>query len=218
MPEYSLNFNFSARYFTLGPESADRIKEVWFVLHGYGQLAEYFIRKFKPFDQSDRLIVAPEGLSRFYLNGFQGRVGATWMTKEDRLRDIENYITYLNAVEEEVFHSIDGSKVKINILGFSQGVATASRWIANYSGSFNKIVFWAGVIPPDLNFDLALEKLTSARMFVVYGNKDPFVTEESIKTQIEVLDRLKIPARKLLFDGDHDITSEGLSLLSRHLD
>ena len=36
--------------------------------------------------------MAPEGLSRFYLEGFSGKVGATWMTREDRLNDIDNYL------------------------------------------------------------------------------------------------------------------------------
>ena len=36
----------TAKYFTLG-ELNENTETVWFVIHGYGQLAEYFIKKFK---------------------------------------------------------------------------------------------------------------------------------------------------------------------------
>jgi hypothetical protein len=43
-----------------------------------------------------RIIIAPEGLSRFYRKGFSGDVVASWMTKDDRLDDMEDYVRYLN--------------------------------------------------------------------------------------------------------------------------
>ena len=64
-------------------------KKVLYVLHGYGQLAEFFVRKFRELGD-EYLIVAPEGMHRFYLQGSSGRVGASWMTKEDREQDIKH--------------------------------------------------------------------------------------------------------------------------------
>lgn len=58
MQEHRIAVARTARYFTLG--RAER--EVWFVLHGYGQLADRFLRHFDPIDDGTRLIVAPEGL------------------------------------------------------------------------------------------------------------------------------------------------------------
>src|SRR5207245_2948078 len=55
----------TAPYEVLGSEKTAR--EIWFVLHGYGQLASSFIRAFAPLDDGTRLIVAPEALNRFYL-------------------------------------------------------------------------------------------------------------------------------------------------------
>ena len=43
------------------------VREVWFVLHGFGQLSPYFIRHFGVLADGTRLIVAPEALNRFYL-------------------------------------------------------------------------------------------------------------------------------------------------------
>ena len=42
--------------------------KVLYVLHGYGQLANFFIRKFEILREKYH-IIAPEGMHRFYLNG-----------------------------------------------------------------------------------------------------------------------------------------------------
>ena len=87
------------RYFTHGdPLKANQIV---YVLHGYGQLAEFFIRKFQHLSD-DYFIVAPEGMHRFYLSGSSGRVGASWMTKEERETDIQDNLNWLNALDTEL--------------------------------------------------------------------------------------------------------------------
>ena len=68
----------SARCFARGGEAA---AEAWVVLHGYGQLASRFLRGFESIASRTRLVVAPEGLSRFYPDAGAGKVGASWMTK-----------------------------------------------------------------------------------------------------------------------------------------
>lgn len=63
----------------------DSAREAWLILHGYGMLAQGILHWFRAAERPGRLLVAPEGLSRFYLeeNGVR-RVGASWMTREDR--------------------------------------------------------------------------------------------------------------------------------------
>jgi hypothetical protein len=46
MTELRTHFDFKARYYKLGEINKDTV-QVWFVLHGYGQLAQYFLRKFR---------------------------------------------------------------------------------------------------------------------------------------------------------------------------
>ena len=46
MQEHHLSVTRTARYFTLGSLD-NNTQQVWFVLHGYGQLAQFFIRKFE---------------------------------------------------------------------------------------------------------------------------------------------------------------------------
>jgi hypothetical protein len=50
-----LTFQFKARYFSSGAVTPTT-KHIWFVLHGYGQLAEYFIRKFDFRDFTCRML------------------------------------------------------------------------------------------------------------------------------------------------------------------
>src|SRR2546426_7091347 len=66
MQEHHIGVTRSARYFTLG-DSSRGVGEVWFVCHGYGQLAARFLEKLRVLDDGRRYLVAPEGLSRFYL-------------------------------------------------------------------------------------------------------------------------------------------------------
>ena len=56
MHEHRLAVARSARYVTLGPMAG--VREVWFVCHGYGQLATRFLRSFGPLDDGTRLLVA----------------------------------------------------------------------------------------------------------------------------------------------------------------
>ncbi|MEZ4763957.1 MAG: hypothetical protein R3C26_12480 [Calditrichia bacterium] len=42
-------------------------------------------------------------MSRFYLQSTNGRIGATWMTREDRENEIADYLAYLNNLSEAIF-------------------------------------------------------------------------------------------------------------------
>src|SRR5881398_3935866 len=111
MHEHHIGVSRSARYFTLG-EKPQGVAEVWFACHGYGQLAARFLEKLRVLDDGRRCVVAPEGLSRFYLSESpaERRVGASWMTREDRLAEIDDYVPYLDGVSADVFRSLDRSQ------------------------------------------------------------------------------------------------------------
>jgi predicted esterase len=85
----------TARYFILG-EPSDQIEQIWFVCHGYGQLANYFIKNFEQLNNGKNLIATPEGLHRFYWKGFSDKVVASWMTKEDRNEVIGDNDEFIN--------------------------------------------------------------------------------------------------------------------------
>jgi hypothetical protein len=88
MHQHDIQFTFKARFYTLGKLTSNT-KQIWFVLHGYGQLAGYFIRKFSALEEQN--ILWHEGLSILpRKQSMVMKVGATWMTKT--LADIENYL------------------------------------------------------------------------------------------------------------------------------
>lgn len=217
MKEFEVSFNFKARYYKLG-EITPATQKVWFIFHGYGQLAQFFLRKFLPLQHDETCIIAPEGLSRFYLEDVASRsqtgntkVGATWMTRENRLADIENYITYLNQIfDKEISTSFKG---QITFCGFSQGAATASRWALNGNVSFHRLILWAGTFPPDMDFKKGHEILSTKDVVEVYGNKDPFLTGERLTEMTQLNKRLGINPRLVPFDGGHEINSDTLLLL-----
>jgi len=212
-----VTFQFKARYFSSGEVTA-LIKNVWIVLHGYGQLAEYFIRKFDGIQSTDTVVIAPEGLSRFYLQDVTTRsqtgdtkVGATWMTKENRLTDIENYLNFLTEIYSiEIPENFKG---KITLLGFSQGAATASRWATDTRITFNRLILWAGVFPTDMDFEKVGRLLQDKEVLEVYGTKDPFLTDTRLSEMMQLNQRLGITPQILTFDGQHELNAEVLKQL-----
>lgn len=186
------------RYFTLG--NSETAKKMLFVLHGYGQLPEYFIQKFKTLE-SDYFIVAPEGMHRFYTKGSSGRVGASWMTKEERLTDISDTINYLNTLYSHVSQQFEVNQ--ISILGFSQGAATAARWFYSDEKLASELIIWASVFPPDLEISTEINlSLNSTNKFVI-GNQDEYFTLEQQK---ELMEFYKAKGFEVFqFEGKHDI-------------
>lgn len=184
-------------------------KEIWFVLHGYGQLPQYFIRKFKAISTDRRVIIAPGGLSRFYLDGFSGRVGSTWMTKEERLLDIDNYIKYLNSVAKEVLNGAS-EDVRISLLGFSQGSATVCRWAEKLTFPFERLILHSGAFPHDIDFSGLGNKLRGKKVFMLRGTDDEFINEERKKEQKSLIEKLNVDVKEIEFEGKHDIHIDSL--------
>lgn len=204
----TVHFQHKAVYYQSGSISSST-KEIWFVLHGYGQLPQYFIRKFKQISNEERIVIAPGGLSRFYLEGFSGRVGSTWMTKEERLLDIENYINYLNSVATEVLKSVPNDVI-ITLLGFSQGSATVCRWIEKLDFPFEKLILHSGAFPPDIDFSGLGNKLKNKRVYMLRGTYDEFINEERTKEQQALINKLNVKVNQIEFEGKHDIHVDSL--------
>lgn len=189
------------RYFTHGnPETSEHLV---YVLHGYGQLAEFFIRKFQHLSDN-YFIVAPEGPHRFYLIGSSGRVGASWMTREERETDISDNIHWLDQLDQEINSKYTFKKK--HLVGFSQGGATAVRW--QYLGKFkaDQLVIWASVFPPDLDLKEEILSSDSIKNYFVVGSEDEFYSKEQQK---ELLSFYKSKGFNTAFyEGKHDIDAK----------
>ena len=199
----SIQFQYETPYFQ-SHEPTGKEQAIWIVLHGYGQLAEFFIRKFIPFASEERLFIAPEGTNHSYLKDFQGRVGANWMTSYQRETAIGNNHRYLNGMMDEVLSDFE-QVPRIHLLGFSQGAATATRWASQWEGSLDSLILWGGGFAHDLVLEVAKEKFASTEVILVHGLKDELVTEESKKRQEELLLELGKPLNLVTFSGGHEI-------------
>jgi len=215
--EHHIPVTRTARYWTSG--NARDPDEVWFVLHGYKQLARRFLRRFEPIDDGRRLIVAPEALSRFYAGHESGRhgatsvVGATWMTREDREHEIQDYVGYLDRLASEVHETLAGAPPRIVVLGFSQGVATATRWIVNGSTRASQLVLWGDFTPPDLDTTRAAAVLADVDVVMVRGQEDQALNDRLAAEEAARLSDAYIEYRTLKYDGGHDIDPEALAAL-----
>lgn len=213
MDEHHLVVRKTARYFTIGDLSSET-KQIWFVCHGYGQLAFYFARNFEVLEDRRRVIVVPEGLSRFYLNGFSGRIGASWMTREDRGKEMEDYVNYLDDVYKQIHSGVDLANAEIFVLGFSQGTATACRWIRFGNVSANRLILWAGLMPQELDSESELQRFKELKVSLVFGKKDQFASSEVIDNQGSIFRNNKISYEVIRFDGAHEVNSDVLLQLA----
>jgi len=216
--EHHIQVPRTGRYYVAG-EPGPGTREIWFVCHGYGQLARLFIRHFEPLTGGDRIAVAPEALSRFYLEDPQGghanaRVGATWMTREDRLADIADYVAYLDAVAEAVQAALPRTGMRVVVLGFSQGAATACRWVTQGQVRPEELVLWGERLPHDLDVAAAAETLRRLRVTFVVGSEDRQVSGDAVAEHQAALAAHGIAHRLVTFTGGHRLDATTLVSLT----
>lgn len=207
MKTHHFTIEQQARLTTLGDEEG-KVSKLWIVLHGYGQLATYFIRNFEAINDGETLVVAPEGMNRFYLKGFSGRVGATWMTKEDRLTDIANNNLFLDRL---IGHYRDKfPDAELTLLGFSQGTATAVRWVCQAQTLPARLILWSGSFPEDLNWFEDIPTLNQLKPIFVLGDQDEFFDEARIAEYTQWLTDKGLKFEVVRFSGGHLIPPETL--------
>jgi len=209
----SIEFSYKAHY-SVSHSPTYTESEIWFVFHGYGQLAGFFIKKFQAFDSEKRLFIAPEGTNYAYLNGFEGRVGANWMTKHERETAILNNHNYLDLLADTLLAGYSDKPV-INILGFSQGAATATRWSSRWKERAERLVLWSGGFAHDLDLKDSREKFADTELSIILGDQDPIITEESLEKQKELIDKLGKQVEVLTFSGGHELD---MKMLARIID
>lgn len=217
--EHHLTVKRTARYFTIGDISLPA-NDLWIVCHGFAQLARAFIEEFRTIGRPGRLIVAPEALNRFYLNRDGGRagpsapVGATWMTREDRLTEIDDYVRYLDDLHRELIGRL-GRDVRVTALGFSQGTATVARWLTHGSAKIDRLILWAGLLPPEIDLaGPARDRLASSDLHLVHGRRDELLTAKHLQEQAARLTRAAVHATILAFDGGHRLDRDTLGRLA----
>lgn len=210
MEEHEIIVPRRARYYTSGDQRT--AGEVWIVIHGYGQLADQFLDAFQPLVNDRRAVVAPEALNRYYKDaGDTGShadtpVGTTWMTRRHREAEIADYVAYLDKLAD----AVRPTAARLGLLAFSQGVATAWRWVALGSPAFDRVVMWAGSMPPDLDLARFAARFPLRGVDIVYGLEDAMAPWIGVDAQRERLTAAGIPFSVRTFDGGHRIDRQTL--------
>jgi predicted esterase len=117
------------------------------------------------------------------------------MTRADRLAELEDQATYLTALLERLSAGCPAD-VRVTVLGFSQGTATVSRWLARGAARWRpqQLVLWAGDFPADIELMAAQQLLLGLPVTLVLRQHGADVTT-------------------LIFAGGHTMNSELLRQL-----
>lgn len=217
MYELHLPVRRTARVVVAGETSA-AVRQVWIACHGYGQLARDFAQGLAALHAADRLIAVPEALNRYYLNDHGGvhgadhPVGATWMTREDRQAEIDDYCGYLDAVHDHVLGRLERASVSVCALGFSQGAQTVSRWAARTLRRPDHLVLW-GAGPAQ---ELRPEEVARAgtRLTLVVGERDGYAVAQILEKLVPELERSGVAFTVERFAGGHRLDNDVLRRLA----
>lgn len=206
---HTINVQQTARWFHIGAEPS-KAEHVVIVLHGYGQHPAFMLGGLSELKTEGRSVCAPEALSRFYVRGTEGRVGASWMTRDDRLTDIADHLAYLN----NWLASLEISpSARLTLVGFSQGVATAGRWLSQGLPA-NQVIFHSGTIPLEWHDDAApafslhpgIENIIMFR-----GDTDTIYPEENHLNAATLLRKSGYKVETVSYNGGHKMLAEHLA-------
>jgi predicted esterase len=205
--EKRVSYNATASYSTVNTLT-EKTKNIWLVFHGMGYLSRYFTRYFSDLNSEENYIIAPQAPSKYYIGPEFKHVGASWLTREDTQEETKNVLAYVDAVwkKEQI-----PSNCRLYVLGYSQGVSIATRWLASRQIQCDHLVLHSGGIPKELkpaDFDYML---ADTKVTYIYGDKDEYITEarkteETLRGSNLFRDKLKIE----VFDGIHEVSSEFL--------
>ena len=210
----------TARYAQIGRIDS-RTRQIWFVCHGYRQLAARFVGRFQPLAERGCLVVAPEALSRFYIDlapgrhGAESRIGASWMTRADRETEIRDYVRYLDRLADKVLQARRPEGVKVVALGFSQGGHTVARWASMGKTRLDEVVLWGSYYPSDVALG---PEVPPAGLTLVYGAEDQTRDASLEENQAERLASAGREVRVLSHPGGHRIHGDTLAGLSEIFD
>jgi predicted esterase len=210
--EKQVSYRSTNTYHTLNKYTS-KTKNVWMVFHGMGYLSRYFIQYFSQLDATKNFIVAPQAPSKYYQGKNFRHVGASWLTKENTLLETENVLTYIDQVFETEKISQASNLI---VLGYSQGVSIATRWLASRKINCDHLVLHSGGIPKELTQESFAYMSVITPVTYLYGANDQYIdeariTEEELKGKNLFGKRLNIQ----VFEGIHEVNKEFLLELSK---
>jgi predicted esterase len=198
LSQKEISYQTTNAYATLNSLTKDT-KHVWIVFHGMGYLSRYFSRYFTQLNTVENYIIIPQAPSKYYIQPGFKHVGASWLTKENTLKDTENILRYIDAVLKS--ESIP-ENLNLIIAGYSQGVSIATRYVARRQLNCSQLVLMSGGIPKELEpNDFAF---LEAKVKLVYGDNDEYLNADRIAYEEARAKALFGPRLEIIpFEGKH---------------
>jgi predicted esterase len=200
MIKNSIQISRTAHYYSLGNDIDP--SKILIALHGYGQKADDFLGAFTSSTKEDTLIIAPEAVSKFYNK--KRETVSSWMTSLHREDEIKDYINYLNTLVKIILTNYSNINT-INVLGYSQGCSTASRWVFNTTQSINHIFLCSGSCPPELKGKV------NVKASLYFGMQDKILSIKKAKEEIDAYKKIFEVEKLILFEGGHIVSNECLA-------
>lgn len=211
LQEKEITYRTINSYSTLNTLSS-ATTHVWFVCHGMGYLSRYFLKYFKGLNASENYIIAPQAPSKYYIQP-KMYVGANWLTRDATSSGVENILNYFDAVWEAEAIPDD---INLIILGYSQGVSVALRYMAKRQLQCTQLVLHSGGIPKELKASDFKYLSDTTKVKLIYGTNDEYLDEgriqdESTRARELFGDRVEI----ISFEGKHVVNVANISGLVR---
>ncbi len=192
-------------------------KNVWLAFHGMGYLSKYFIRYFDQLDPKENFIIAPQAPSKYYQGKNFKHVGASWLTKERTQDETKNVLAYIDEVVATERTPMPVN-VRFIVMGYSQGVSIATRWLATRKVQCDILMLHSGGIPVELSSNDFTYLKEDCHVLYLYGTRDQYITEartteEESKGNKLFGERLRIET----FDGIHEIHQPSLLKIATKL-
>jgi predicted esterase len=201
--EKEISYTTTNSYSTLNELTA-KTKTIWFVCHGMGYLSRYFIRYFKDLNPEENYIIATQAKSKYYIPPKFKHVGASWLTKENTIAETKNVMHYYDAVLEA--EQIP-TNVNLIVLGYSQGVSVAMRYVSKRKLQCSQLVIMSGGIPKELTAEDF--KFLKTKVTLIYGTQDEYLNEERMHHEINRVHELFTDNVTIIpFDGKHVVNVE----------
>jgi len=171
--------------------------------HGYGENAALHLAELARLPGASRfLLCSIQALHPFYNKN--GEVVASWMTRHDRERAIDDNVRYVAAVVARLKRELPLSE-RLVYAGFSQGSAMAYRAAAGSGHACSGVIILGGDLPPELE---ARELAGFPPVLLGRGAREQWYDEAKMAHDVDVLRAKQIDVRPFVYPGGHEWTDE----------
>lgn len=211
--EKRVNYTATNSYSSLN-EIGPKTRRIWMVFHGMGYLSKYFVRHFKSLDPQKNYIIAPQAPSKYYQGSSFKHIGASWLTREDTKNETENVLNYVEAVWQQEIGETD---LELVVLGYSQGVSIATRWLSKYQRQCSYLIIHSGGLPKEMNSETFRYLNPKVPVHYLYGDTDPYITKDRLSEETTRAQEL-FGSRVIEcpFRGGHQVNEELIFHLVNH--